>query len=152
MGPSHEEVLEQVAQELQSHIFECESWTMEQLKQVQIRALIESDNWRDVLRSKCRVAPLDDVPQIPIRYLLSTDVQTEDLKRQFLKRVVPPFRVPVCRQIWDLFGDEKAAIIGESFEDYILEGQLHHYRFSVSSCKFMQPLEWVVHRSCLHEC
>jgi hypothetical protein len=56
-----EEVLEQIAQELQRNILERKRRPMEQLQQVYVLLLVERDGGRDILRAECGVAAMDDV-------------------------------------------------------------------------------------------
>lgn len=60
----HEEVLEQVAHELQRHILEGERGPVEQLKQMQVPALVQSNERCHVLGSEGGVRTLDDVSEV----------------------------------------------------------------------------------------
>jgi hypothetical protein len=56
-----EEILEEVAQELQCHILECECRPMEQLQQMYVLVLVESHGRSDVFGAEGSVAAADDV-------------------------------------------------------------------------------------------
>lgn len=69
--PANQEVLEKVAQELQSNILESESWAVEQLKQVEVLLLVESCDGDNVVGAECSIALSDDFLQVGFRDLFA---------------------------------------------------------------------------------
>ena len=124
MVATDEEVLEQVSEELECDILEGECRAVEELKYMQILPLIEREERSDVRGAEGRVAPLDDLSQIRMWNLILGNIQREDVKGQLLETRVLPSLLPVLRQRWDFFGDEEAAVGGETFQDDVFEGEL----------------------------
>jgi hypothetical protein len=122
--PADEEVLEQVAQELQRNILEGECGSMEQLQQMYVLLLVERDGGRDVLRAEGRVAAVDDVFEVGGRYLGRRDVEGEDFVCEVLEGQVFPRGCPVVGQAGDFLGDEQAAVRGKTLQYDLLEGEL----------------------------
>ena len=61
---ANQEVLEKVAQELQSNILESESWAVEQLQQVEVLLLVEGCDGNNVVGTECSIALSDDLLQV----------------------------------------------------------------------------------------
>jgi hypothetical protein len=119
-----EEVLEEVAQELQRDILEGECRPVEQLEQMQVLLLVECDGGHDVFGAECRVAAVDDVLEVCRRDLGRGDVEREDLESEVCEGEVLPLGRPVIGQRGDFLGDEEAAVGSETLEDNFLEGEL----------------------------
>lgn len=122
--PAHEEVLEQVPQELQCDILERECWAVEELQQMYVLLLVEGHRRRDILGPECSVAPADDVLEVCGRDLSGRDVEGEDLVGEVFEGEVLPFRGPVAGERGDFFGDEQAAVGSKALEDDFLEREL----------------------------
>jgi hypothetical protein len=118
--PAYQEVLEQVAEELQGHVLEGEGGPVEQLEQVDV--VLEMNQGGDVLGAEGRIAAADDVLEVVGRDLGGRNVERQDVEGEVDEREVLPGR-PLRRR-GDLLGDVQAAVGGETLEDNFLEGKL----------------------------
>ena len=100
---------------------------------MQVLALIKRDEWSNIVRSKRSIAPLYNIFQIIFRDFILRDIEREYLERELLKRIILPSRLPIGRERWDRFWDEKAAVGGKPFEDDFFESELIYLNLSVSS-------------------
>ena len=121
---AHEEVLEEVAEELKRDILEGKCRAVKQFQQMYVLLLVERDGGYDVLCAECGVAAVDDVLQVCSRDLGRGDVEREDLKSEVCEGEVLPLGRPVVGQRGDFFGNEEAAVGSETLEDDFLEGEL----------------------------
>lgn len=121
---ANEEVLEQIPQKLQSNILEGESRAVEQLEKVEVLLLVEGCDGDNVVRTECGIALLDNFLQVRFGDFVAGYVEGEDLKGEILEGQVPPFCLPVGGERRDLFGNEKAAIVGETLQNDIFERKL----------------------------
>jgi hypothetical protein len=121
---TNEEVLEEVAQELQCHILERERRPVKQLQQMYVLVLVEGHGRSNVFGAECSVAAANDVFEVGGRDLGGRDVEGEDLVCEVLEGQVVPFRGPVAGKHRDLFWDEQAAVGGEALKNDVLEGKL----------------------------
>lgn len=123
VSPS-EEVLKEVAEKLQGDILESEGGPVEKLKEVEVLLLVEGCDRDNVVGAESAVALLDDLFQVGFRDLVSRNVKGEDFEGEVLEGQIPPSGLPVGRQGRNLFGDEQAAVVGETLQDDILKGEL----------------------------
>lgn len=61
---AHQEVLEEVAEELESDILESKSGTVEELEQVEVLRLVQGDDWGNVLCAEGGITTVDDVLEV----------------------------------------------------------------------------------------
>lgn len=92
---AHKEVLEQVANKLKCDILESECGTVEQLHQMQVLALVKSDDGCDIFCAECGITAVDDIFEVVGGDFALGDVQAEDLKGELLEGEVAPFGLPV---------------------------------------------------------
>lgn len=115
-----QEVLEQVAQELQRNVLEGEGRPVEQLKQVQV--VLEVSQGCDLVMSEGGVTLVDDGLEVLRGYLGGRDVQRQDVVGELGEGQVFPV-LPVGGG-GDLLGDIEATVVGETLEDDVFEGEL----------------------------
>ena len=132
---AYEEVLEKVADELESDILESERGTVEQFHQMQVLGLVKSDDGGDIFGAEGGITAVDDVFEIGRGDFAVGDVQAEDLKGELLEGKVAPFGLPVRGQSGHLFGDEQAAVCSETLEDDVFERQLQQLLLSWGPCR-----------------
>lgn len=121
---AHQKVFEQVAHELQCNILERERWAMEQFQKMHLLFMVKRNQGRNIGGAERGVGFVNNLLQVCSRNLLLRYVQGEDLIGELLKGVVPPFAQEVGGKFGNLLGNEKSAIVGQTFEDYLFEGEL----------------------------
>lgn len=121
---AHEEILKQVAEELQRNVFECKGWAVEELHQVQIRIFIQRNNWCLQVMSERAIRIVDDLLEILSWNFGWGDVEGDEVVCQIDEGEVLPLGLPVWWELGDGLGDEEAAVAGEAFEYDIFEGEL----------------------------
>jgi hypothetical protein len=94
--------------------------------------LVERDGGCDVFCTERRVAAADDVFEVGGRYFRGRDVEGEDFVCEVLEGQVFPRGRPVVGQTGYLFGDEQAAVGGETLQYDLFKGELWRVRASVA--------------------
>lgn len=125
--PAHQEVLEQVAEELQRHVLEGKGRPVEELQEVDV--VLEVDQGGDLLGAEGRVAAADDVLEVIGGDLRGRDVERQDVEGEVNEREVLPGLPPLGDG--DRLRDVQAAVGGEALEDDLLKGELLLFKASV---------------------
>lgn len=110
-----EEVLEQVAQELEGDVLECKRRAVEQLEDVLVRARAHERG--DLGVSERRVGAVDELLEIGSWDLVCRDEERVQLECELREGQLGPVLLPVLRQGGERLWDVQPAVLGESSED-----------------------------------